>query len=485
MNKDELKILIELLRALPKENEWTEFKASNYTPQAIGEYISALSNSACLENKEYAYLVFGIENESHQIIGTSFKPTKEKVGNEELENWLAVHLEPKIDFKIFEFNLSDKPLVIFRIDPATNTPVKFKGEAFIRVGSYKKKLKDHPEKERKIWQKVKHIIFEKEIALKNATSDQVLKLLSYPDVFKLLDIPLPANKKGILEKLEQEKLIKKRLDKYQITNLGAILFANDLDDFEGLGRKAPRVVVYKGKNKLHTIKEQKGAKGYAVGFEVLVNYINDQLPSNEEIGRVFRKEVRVFPELAVRELVANAIIHQDFTITGTSPMIEIFKDRIEITNPGKPLIDTQRFIDHSPESRNELLAGFMRRMNFCEERGSGIDKVIFKVEVFQLPAPEFISGDNYTRAILFSPKSLRQMDRMDKIRATYQHCSLKYVSGEFMTNQTLRARFEVDEKNYSVVSRIIRDSIKAGFIKDYDPNNKSRKYAKYIPFWAG
>jgi len=127
MTPDELKNLIEELRALPKENEWTEFKSSYYKPQIIGEYLSALSNSACLENRDYAYLVFGIENESHQIIGTSFKPSKEKVGNEELENWLARLLEPRIDFKIVEFSLSGKALVLFRIDSTVNRPVKFKG----------------------------------------------------------------------------------------------------------------------------------------------------------------------------------------------------------------------------------------------------------------------------------------------------------------------------------------------------------------------
>lgn len=260
MTQKELEILIDEMRALPKENEWTEFKVSNYNPQIIGEYLSALSNSACLENKEYAYLVFGIENETHNLIGTSFQPTEEKVGGQELENWLATQLEPKIDFKIFEFKISGQPIALFRIDPAINTPVKFKGVPFIRVGSYKKKLKNHPEKERKIWKKIKHIVFEKEIAIKNIASDDVLKLINYPDVFKLLRIPLPTNKNGILEKLVEEKLIQKKLDKYSITNLGAILFANDLNEFEGLERKAPRVIIYKGKNKLNTIKEQKKLK---------------------------------------------------------------------------------------------------------------------------------------------------------------------------------------------------------------------------------
>ena len=218
--------------------------------------------------------------------------------------------------------------------------------------------------------------------------------------------------------------------------------------------------------------------GYAVSFERLVNYVNDKLPSNEEIGRVFRKQVRVYPELAIRELIANAIIHQDFNIGGMSVMIEIFDNRIEIANPGAPLIDTKRYIDHSPESRNEILAGMMRRMNICEERGSGIDKVITQIEIYQLPAPEFIAGDNYTRVILYSPKSLRQMSKPDKIRACYQHCCLKYVSGEYMSNQSLRERFDIDKKNYPIVSRIIKETSDTGLILEYDNSRM------YVPFWV-
>jgi predicted HTH transcriptional regulator len=229
---------------------------------------------------------------------------------------------------------------------------------------------------------------------------------------------------------------------------------------------------------LKTIREQEGKLGYAVAFEKLVNYVNDKLPSNEEIGRVFRKQVNIYPELAIRELLANALIHQDFTVRGTSIMIEIFDNRIEISNPGKPLIDVNRFIDHSPESRNELLASLMRRMNICEERGSGVDKVIAEIEVYQLPAPEFIAGDNYTRVVLYSPKSLRQMSKPDKVRACYQHCCLKYVSGEYMTNQSLRERFDIDKKNYSIISRLIREAIGAGVIAEYDTSRM------YVPYWA-
>lgn len=267
-------------------------------------------------------------------------------------------------------------------------------------------------------------------------------------------------------------------------NLGAILFAKNLDDFEDLSRKSTRIITYKGTNRLQTVKEKVFTKGYAQSIEEVVEYINDQLPQNEEIGRVFRKEVKMFPALAIRELAVNALMHQDFSVKGAGPMIELFDDRLEITNPGAPLIDTLRFIDCSPESRNALLANIMRRMNLCEERGSGIDKTIASIETYQLPAPNFVKGDNFLRVVLYEHKPLKTMNKSDKIRACYQHCALKYVSGDLMTNRSLRERFKISEKNYPAVSRIITDTIDAGLIKDHDMKSKSRKYAKYVPFWA-
>jgi ATP-dependent DNA helicase RecG len=192
----------------------------------------------------------------------------------------------------------------------------------------------------------------------------------------------------------------------------------------------------------------------------------------------------MYPELAIRELVANAIIHQDFNISGTGPMVEIFSDRIEISNPGVPLIDTKRFLDQPPRSRNEDLAAFMRRINICEERGSGIDKVISEVENFQLPAPEFEVTSEHTKVILFAYKKLSDMDKDDRIRACYQHACLRYVSNEQMTNSSLRGRFSIEDKNYSMASRIIAETIDADLVRPYDPDSTSKKHAKYVPYWA-
>jgi predicted HTH transcriptional regulator len=483
MTQQELIKLLNDLRSLSKECEWVEFKENNANPQEIGEYISALSNSACYHKKEYAYLVFGIEDNTHDLTGTTYRPLQTKIGNQELENWLATQLNPSIDFNIYEFDFNGKHFSLFRVPKTRNTPVSFRGEYYIRIGSYKKRLDDHPERERKIWHIEKQFVFENEIAKENVSEDEVLQLIDYPKFFELLKLPLPDNRKGILDRMLQEKIIVKHEQQYSIKNIGALLFAKNLDDFYNIARKAVRVIFYDGVNRIKTIKEQLEQKGYAVGFEGLIKYLEDNLPSNEIIDKALRKKICEYPIVAIRELTANALIHQDFSITGSSPMIEIFSNRIEITSPGKPLIEPLRFIDHNPESRNELLARFLRRLNICEERGSGIDKVVFECEYNQLPAPEIIVGDRYTRIILYAHKTLRQMDKRDKIRACYQHSCLKYVSGVYMTNQSLRERFGIEEHNYTMASKIISDTLKAGLIKDYDSENNSKKYAKYVPSW--
>lgn len=484
MTQHELEKLLKELQALPKECEWAEFKVNNWNPQEIGEYLSALANSACYHQQKFGYLAFGIEDETHRLVGTVFKPFREKKGNQELENWLATQLNPRIDFNIFEFDYNGLHFAVFRVDAAVSTPVSFRGVPYIRIGSYKKSLDDHPERERKIWNRTNRMVFEKEPASEIVSEEDVLRLIDYPAYFDMMRLPLPDNRKGIIERLLQDKIIEPNGHTFNITNLGGILFAKNIEQFEPIARKAVRVIVYQGINRIKTKKEQAGTKGYAIGFEGLIKYITDQLPTNEVIEKALRKEVSVYSPLAIRELVANAIIHQDFSIKGTSPMVEIFDNRIEITNPGKPLIDPLRFVDHSPESRNELLARFMRRLNICEERGSGIDKVVFECEYYQLPAPSFIVGDNFTRTILYAPVTLRQMDKQDKIRACYLHACLKYVSGELMTNQSLRTRFGIDEQNYPMASRIIADTMEATLIKYYDPESKSKKYAKYLPFWT-
>lgn len=479
-----LRKLIDTLLKEPREAEWLEFKENNDQPQLIGEYLSALSNSACLHDRSHGYLVYGIQNKTHEVKGTSFKPhaTKGK-GDEDLEPWLARLLAPRVDFRIFEHDYDGKSVVLLRVDATSNTPVKFSGEAFIRIGEHKHKLKKFPEKERKIWQKTPPTAFEKGSALSHQSGDEVLKKIDYPSLFDLLDIPLPDNRTGILDKLIEEDIIRPDDSGYSISNLGGILFAKDLNFFPSLKRKAVRVVIYSNDTRIRAKKEQIGTRGYAVGFTGLIDYIHDQLPANELIEDALRVDQKMYPKVVIREFVANAIIHQDFSILGAGPMVEIFDTRLEITNPGQPLVDTDRFIDHAPRSRNETLASIMRRMNICEERGSGVDRALSAVEISQLPAPDFQSEPQFTRVTLFSYRDFKDMSRVDRIRACYQHCCLRWVCRNFMGNATLRERLGIKESNYPMVSKVIKNTIDAGLIKPADPENKSTK-KKYIPWWG-
>ena len=479
-----LQSLLRELCALPQETEWVEFKQSNDDAPMIGEYISALANAAALLGKQYGYLLWGIDDASHAVIGTAFKPSATRYKQQELESWLLQKTTPKIHFRFFEFAADGQAVVILEVHAASHTPVQFDGVEYIRVGSYKKKLREFPEKERALWRVFDRVPFEQQLAAQNLGVDQVFKLLDYPAYFDLTHQPLPEGREAILAALAADRMIQRSdSGQWHISNLGAILFAKRLQDFPALGRKAVRLIHYKGNGKLETVRELTGNKGYALGFEVLIDTLKTLLPSNEEIGKAFRQEVPMYPELALRELVANAIIHQDFNLSGTGPMIELFERRMEITNPGVPLVDPQRFLDSPPRSRNEVLASFMRRIGVCEERGSGIDKVIAQIELYQLPAPIFEQTDEHTRVVLFAHKDYRDMDQEDRVRACYQHCCLKYVNREPMNNTSLRERFQIEEGNSAMASRIIKQTIEAGLIRLHDPK-ANRKTYRYVPNWA-
>ena len=485
MSNNQLVNLLTTLRALPRETEWVEFKTNNAKPDEIGEYISALANAASISYKNFGYLVWGVRNDDHKVIGTKFDPHSRKVGGELLENWLSHLLEPHVDFRFFAFSAAeDKQIVILRIPRATHRPVRFKGEESIRVASYKKKLKDFPEKERLLWRVFDEIPFEEGVAAEHVREEDVLNLLDYASYFELLRFPLPHGRRGILEALENDKLIRRNdAGEWDISNMGAVLFAKRLDRFQSMRRKATRVVQYRGGGRSDPSREQEGAKGYACSFAGLIEYIDGLLPVNEVITKGLRETVSVFPSLAVRELVGNALIHQDFFVTGSGPMVEIFDDRIEITSPGEPLVDTQRFIDTPPRSRNETLAALMRRFGICEERGSGIDKVVSLVEACQLPPPLFEAPAGATRAVLFSQRDFRYMDKADRIRACYLHACLRYVIREPMTNGSVRERFGVAEQNSSMISRLLNDAVAAGVIAVADPEAGTRARS-YLPFWA-
>jgi ATP-dependent DNA helicase RecG len=482
---DDLESLVTQLARLPVETEWVEFKANNVDPVEIGEYISALANSTVLAARAVGYLVWGVKDHDHALIGTSFDPDRRKVGDEDLVNWLSRMLSPPVHFQFRKGTTSSgQKLVVLEVDASTDRPVAFKNVVYIRIGSYKKKIKDHPEHERRLWRAFETRSFETGLAAHGLGPDDVISLIDYPSYFELLGLPLPEGRGGILERFVADNIVEKSDDgAYGITNLGAVLFAKTLDAFPGLRRKVPRVVQYRGFSRVETIREQQGARGYASGFEGLISFLNGLLPENEIIGQALRTSAPLYPELAIRELMANALIHQDFSMGGTGPLIELFEDRLEIANPGTPLIEPARFIDSPPQSRNEALAAMLRRIGVCEERGSGWDKVCFEIEYHQLPPPLIEVTERHTRVTLFAPRALTRMDKSDRVRALYQHACLRYVNRQPMTNTSVRQRFGIESQNSALASRLIREAVDAGAVFPYDAEAGPRSL-RYVPFWA-
>ena len=466
------------------EAEWVEFKLNHQPPEKIGEIISALVNSACLHQVPEAYLVFGIENNTHNVVGTTFNPQKTKgKGAEDLEPWLCRNFKPRIEFEIKEIEHPNGKLIVFFIQPASSGPVKFKDKAYIRIGSNIKHLDEFPEKEAVIWDR--RISFEEKIAKEKVTESEVIELLDADQYFRLTGEARPKNQEGVIEKFLQEEFLIKRKGRLNISNLGAILLAHNLNDFTKLKNKAVRTITYKGINKLHAIKDAMGHRGYAVGFENLLSYIRSQIPEPESIENDLRMEKVAYPAKSIREFVANALVHQDFSIAGSAPLIEIFENRIEISNPGRALIEPDRFIDHPPKSRNEKLSDILLRMKICEKRGSGVDRAMVAIELLQLPAPNIENSEDGVKVTIYSHKQLSQMTKEEQCRACYFHSCIQHVvHQDALTNASLCKRLGIEEQNKAIASRIIKNTSEKGWIKSFDPENKSNRYAKYIPYWA-
>ena len=459
----------------PAESEHLEFKEAKqqFDTTKLLRYCVALAN----------------EGGGHLALGVSDRPPRKVVGTQAFAaasdlNDMKARIVEKLRIRVDAVELAhpDGRVLVFEIPSRpSGHPLDFDGAYLMRAGEDLVPMT--PDQLRRIFAEGQPDWFSQS-ARQDASADEVVALLDTQTYFELSELPYPTTREGVLARLSGEGLIVQAAGGWTITHLAAILLAKRLDAFSPeLARKAPRVVIYEGIDKTQTREDKTGGKGYAVGFESLVDFVHSAAPQNRSIEQVVREEVKMFPKQALRELIANALVHQDFLATGASVMIEMYADRVEISNPGTPPISVERFIDEY-RSRNERVADLMRRLGICEEKGSGVDKVVKAVEAHQLPPPDFRVGEVRTTAVLFSYKEFEKLDRNERVRAAYQHCCLHYVSNEQMTNQTLRERFGLSASKAESVSRTIRDAVAQNKIKIADPEQSSLRYRRYIPYWA-
>jgi ATP-dependent DNA helicase RecG len=459
----------------PVETERLEFKEAKFSYDKI----KLMQYCVALANEGGGHLILGVSNQvPRQVVGTTAFLSPEALNDIKSQTFNKL----KIRVDVFELFHSGQRVLIFRVPSRpVGQPLMHDGQYLMRIGEDLVSMTPDV---------LKRIMFEDredwffQDALSNISSDDVISLLDTQTYFDLIKMPYPLTRDNVLIRFQEAKFIRSTNSGWSITNLGAVLLAKNLSEVSNsLGRKAARIILYDGNDKTKTIDEKIDHRGYAISFPELVDFVHVSAPQNRFIEEVRRIETKMFPKQAIRELIANALVHQDFLATGASVMIEMYIDRVEISNPGIPPIKVERFLDEY-RSRNETLADLMRRFGICEEKGSGIDKVVMAAEVYQLPAPDFRVSELRTTTILFAHQNFAAMSKTDRIRACYQHCALQYISNQRMTNQSLRGRFGFDESKNVVVSQIIGATKEAGFIKQDSTDSASTRYARYVPFWA-
>ena len=480
-------------------------KAINYLGKSLGkvpselneidwkETLSPKNDKLCQHISAFAnmpgggFLVFGINDKTASIIG--IERTKADNIVERLASLCRDGVDPlvKIDHSIETFR-GVELLFVYILENAIK-PVhlarKTIEDSFIRIGGTTRKASR--QEVAALMLNSKTPTWEELHASKLLNEIEVITLLEYDKILELLGKPIPTDIKEILKWLEDEKMLVDVDGKgYYITNFGAVAAAKDLNKFDGLSRKVVRLIKYEGKNKAGASKEYPGKKGYAVGFESLIVFIQGLLQDSEVIKNALRVDTSIYPEQALRELIANILIHQDFTIRGSGPMIEIFDDRIIFSNPGKllPSKKIDRLIRTNPESRNEILASAFRRYNICEERGSGFEKAVMAIGLFGLPPLKFEELENSFIVTMYAPKKYADMTNHERIEACYQHSIIEYYKNDGFNNASLRKRFGMHDKQASQISLLIKDAMESGKITPKDTENTSKKFTLYVPYWA-
>lgn len=447
----------------------------------LAEHLSALSNYP-----GGGFLVYGVDNSGTPI---GIADADIEVVINQLANLGRSAVEPPLALDHAVENYGDVRLLFVHVPESPVKPAHIRGKgleyAFIRSGGTTRlasrqeigTLMLHSRTPR--WEELRASVLLDE--------DTLLAKLSVDPILAVLQRPTPSSREDMLAWLVAEGFITlESASGGYITNLGAIAAARRLSDFSDISRKAVRVIVYNGTNEANMKLEQEGTKGYAISFQGLLQFIMSQLPQSEIIEQALRVKRTVYPETALREIIANALIHQDFSVTGAGPLVEIFDDRIEISSPGGLLPSKQldRLIGTQPESRNDHLARAFRRFRICEEQGSGLLKAGLEVELYGLPPIKFEAGSNHFKVTLLSPRTFAQMTPSERLDACYQHAVLKHLSGGAMTNKSLRERLKMPEKQRSMVSALIQEALDRKLIKAADPENKSRKFSEYVPTWA-
>ena len=473
-----LALLERTLKPIPQELNEMDWKGGlSNDKERLVQHISAFSNLS-----GGGTLVFGIHNDATfaELMQAEIEKTVTRLDNI-AQNRMSMPIQ--IEHAVLEYE--GHPLLFVHIPEAREKPVHLRGgdiyNCYIRSAGHT--VKAARQFVRRLVAESEGVTYEERSAKSGLTPDEVLRLLDYHKAFELLGRQVPSTSEAVLSFMEELGICCKEIVGYMITHLGAVLFAHSLAEFDNMQARAVIVRRYVGNNNRQLLWEQKGVMGYAVGLEGLISFVMKNTGS-EKIDGAVRELVPTYPRVAIREFIANALVHQDFDVKGMPITIEIYGNRLTITNPGYSLNDVNRLIDLPPHSRNEKMAQLMLQLGLCERRGSGVDRAVEAMEKMLLPAYKAESGSNFTRVTLYPLKPLAEMTKEERVEACYQHCCLTYTDNATMNNQSVRERFGLNKNQSTIASHIIADTVAKGLIKSSNPDSDSRKFVSYVPFYA-
>ncbi|PPH98174.1 MloB [Rathayibacter sp. AY1D1] len=313
---------------------------------------------------------------------------------------------------------------------------------------------------------------------------QIFELLDVEELYRRMPWTAPDGRDAIVEDLVDRKLVIRSLDgQYSIPLASAVLIGRRLGAFDGLALRRVRVIKYATASRVTATFEYFAERGYLLEFEALLTIVQSLLPVDETIEEGLRSVRPVYSPKALREFIANALVHQDFDEQTTQIVVEIFSDRIEIRNPGEPMIEVTRFVDET-RTRNPDLAEAMRLAGVCEVRGSGVDRALAQIEGLLRPAPHFRAENGATTISLFAAADFSSMTIDDRAWSAFLHCCLRHQSGFRLTNASLRTRFGLPDSKATLVSQTITAAVDRRLIK-LDPRaGSSKRNAAYVPFFV-
>lgn len=304
-------ILRESLYPIPTEKNEIDWK-TDISPKTerLAQHLCAFSNQ-----QGGGLLVYGVNDN-----GTHFSLDKPTIDNiiQKLSSIAQNNLTRSIIIEHDVLEFEGHNLLFVYIPEQADKPIGVKGkEPFNCYGrTAGTTIKLSKQQIIAMMARTQGISFEMQVAKEHLTSDEVLRLLNYKKFYELSDKRLPTTSDLILNTLKENDLCKFENNSWSITNVGALLFANNIHEFSTLQSKTVIVRKYTGANNLNLESEQIGQFGYAVGFEGLIKYIIGLIPQTEIINAGIRQNVPIYPAVAIREFVANALVHQDFAISG-------------------------------------------------------------------------------------------------------------------------------------------------------------------------